>query len=760
MASKAIKGITIKLDGDTGGLTKSISEADKELKSIESQLKAVDKALKLDPTNMELIAKKQELLSKEIETTKQKLDAEKQAAEQAAQALEDGTITQAEYDALQTEIQNTANSLKELEDAGKESGSAIGSAMQAAGEKIQEVGDKVKKVGDGLTKNVTAPIVAVGAAAVTSFTEYDSALDTVIKKTGVTGDALGEYEDILKSIATTIPVDMATAGAAIGDVATKFGVTGSELENLSTKFIEFSLVNNTDVSSSVMNVQKALQAFGLPASDAEAMLDRLTKVSQETGADINKLTDGLVSNSAAFMELGLDADQAAEFMGKLEMSGVNAETVMQAFRKALKNATADGTDLQTALERLQNEILYGADGMDGLTYSYETFGKSGDQIYAALKMGTLDFKHMGDTAKSAGGTVQKTFEATLSPTDKMKTATNKAKIAMADLGGQVSGALVPIIDKLTDLLEDLSDWWDTLDEDEQTQIINAALVAAAIGPVISIIGSLITNVGVIVSALGTLTTFITATAVPTLTTLGTTIMTTVIPAVVAAAPVILAVVAAIAAVVAIIEAVKSVIENSDAWMSFFEEQWEGLKDTFQGVWDKLVEVKNGIVNTCQELVDDVKDKFTGLVTSALTWGKDLIQNFIDGMESLWEKFTSTTKKFAGKVADFLGFSEPDEGPLSNFHTFAPDMIDLWNETLLDNLDKVEDSSEIMADTVATPLEGVDYSSQLSGISGQLAGLGSGATLPPINLTTVIGGRRFEREVSLANVSNDYISGGR
>ena len=48
------------------------------------------------------------------------------------------------------------------------------------------------------------------------------------------------------------------------------------------------------------------------------------------------------------------------------------------------------------------------------------------------------------------------------------------------------------------------------------------------------------------------------------------------------------------------------------------------------------------------------------------------------------------------IADFIGFSEPEKGPLSRFHTFAPDMIDLFTKGIDDNLDELERASEAMA----------------------------------------------------------------
>ena len=54
-----------------------------------------------------------------------------------------------------------------------------------------------------------------------------------------------------------------------------------------------------------------------------------------------------------------------------------------------------------------------------------------------------------------------------------------------------------------------------------------------------------------------------------------------------------------------------------------------------------------------------------------------MDNFIGGIDSKWQNLKNKVSSVAQTVTDFLGFSEPKEGPLSNFHTYAPDMIDLF-----------------------------------------------------------------------------------
>lgn len=104
----------------------------------------------------------------------------------------------------------------------------------------------------------------------------------------------------------------------------------------------------------------------------------------------------------------------------------------------------------------------------------------------------------------------------------------------------------------------------------------------------------------------------------------------------------------------------------------------------------IVKMFGKIVEVGGQLVDKVKNGFSEKVQQAKEWGKDIINNFINGIKEKWEHLKQTVKNVAQTVKDFLGFSEPEKGPLSNFHTYAPDMMDLFAKGIRDNENVVTD----------------------------------------------------------------------
>lgn len=623
-----IKGITIEIDGNTTPLQKALSDVNKSIKDTQKQLRDVNKLLKLDPKNTDLLKQKQDLLKKSVSETKEKLDKEKEALRQLASQDQTPEVT-AKMDQLKRAIvedeqalKRAQKELKEFGSVGKQQALAVNKKFEEAGKKIQEVGKKVSDVGQGLTTHVTAPIVAVGAASVAAFNEVDAAYDTVIKKTGATGEAAQELYDTIDNLATSIPTDFETAANAVGEVNTRFGLTGDALNELSEQFIKFAKLNDTDVTSSVDSVQKALSAFGLGAEDAGSLLDRLNKTGQETGVSVETLTSGLVQNGTAFQELGLDIDQSVELMGQMEKSGANSETVMQGLRKALKNAAAEGKPLNTALEELQDSIENGTDDMDGLTAAYELFGKSGDQIYGAIQNGTLDFRELGQTASDAAGSVSGTFEETLSPLDQWKMTLNELKIAGAEVGAIIGELLAPMLQKAADVIRDLKAKWDELSPGTQEAIVTAAGIIAVVGPIVMLVGSLISGIGGLITSV---------TAIATV--LGVSV------------GVIGGVVAAITALIAIIVLCIT--------------HWDQIKAKVQEVWTAIsqymTQLRDDIGKKWNEIKQQIADKIQSIKTNLQEkWSQiksDITQKITDTKNSVIQKFSELKSSAAQKVAD-------------------------------------------------------------------------------------------------------------
>ena len=142
----------------------------------------------------------------------------------------------------------------------------------------------------------------------------------------------------------------------------------------------------------------------------------------------------------------------------------------------------------------------------------------------------------------------------------------------------------------------------------------------------------------------------------------------------------------------------------------------GLKDTWTDVTGWL-----------SGLWDDFSDTFTGIVDDASSWGGDLVQNFSNGMSwvanqagGLWDNIRS----IASGIWEWLHFSEPEKGPLADFHTWAPDMMNTFADGIKENRGKVIGAVGGLAGDISDAMNGGDFSLgqiNVSGIDGVMNG---------------------------------------
>ena len=103
----------------------------------------------------------------------------------------------------------------------------------------------------------------------------------------------------------------------------------------------------------------------------------------------------------------------------------------------------------------------------------------------------------------------------------------------------------------------------------------------------------------------------------------------------------------------------------------------------------MVKALPQLVKVAPQIVSTLYNSLKSAIKNAWTWGKDLVFNFIDGIKNNLPSLGDVVSGMAGLIKDFIGFSEPDKGPLSNFHTYAPDMMDLFIKGIKDNEDKLQ-----------------------------------------------------------------------
>lgn len=171
--------------------------------------------------------------------------------------------------------------------------------------------------------------------------------------------------------------------------------------------------------------------------------------------------------------------------------------------------------------------------------------------------------------------------------------------------------------------------------------------------------------------------------------------------------------------------------------------WNGIKGIASSIWTAIKEhigntvgsMVNGVKFAIQKIPGIFSDIFgrvrnfvTSLPGEALRWGRDIISGIANGIRGAIGMVTNAVKGVADKIRSFLHFSEPDVGPLSDFHTYMPDMMSGLAGGIKAGIPMLQKAAGLAAGVISGGLNGTVTTDGIVGASsGSYYSEGSGNT---------------------------------
>lgn len=362
MAS-TIKGITVKIAGDTIDLQKSLKAVQSSSASLQSELSAVNRQLKFDPENTVLLAQKQEVLQEQIAKSKSALDRLLEVQNQVEEQAKNGEISTEQYRAYQREVEKTKsklNSFNEQLDKTRDEFDKVANGVENLENKSNKTDlSKVKKemdevkssannlksaVGDALKEAGTAATAVGGAltGAVISANSEEKALNSLQAQTGLTTEELSKYESVIDEIYKDnfgeSQEDIANTLSKIKQVTDEQNPQKLKdmAENLYTLEATF---DNFDISETLRGINGLMTNMGLTADEA---FDYIVKGAQNGLNYSGELGDNIAEYSQIWGQAGFDAEQMFSILENGTKNGAYNLDKVNDFVKEFTISLSDG----------------------------------------------------------------------------------------------------------------------------------------------------------------------------------------------------------------------------------------------------------------------------------------------------------------------------------------------------------------------------------------------------------------------------------
>jgi len=298
------------------------------------------------------------------------------------------------------------------------------SAANASGKATEDAGSRAREAGSafGFLKEHLAELVSVAAAVelalkgiefvgegIRGASEVEASLSRVKALAGEAADSFEGMDEAIEKAARAVNVDGAVAADGLAKLAAN-GLNAKDAVAALIPTLQLSKIAQVDVATAAQEVATTLKAFGEPASQAQAIVDKLAVASHGAAGGLGALTSAAATLAPDAKAIGLSLSQTIDVLGFLQSRGLDAEkslrglrTIFQdlqnpasELRQSLRALGDDSGDFGAAVQALGNKTPLANSALlklDGVARSVvQTFGQAGPEALAkfSAQLGNTD----------------------------------------------------------------------------------------------------------------------------------------------------------------------------------------------------------------------------------------------------------------------------------------------------------------------------------------------------------------------------------
>ena len=693
-------GPKIGIDGEAE-FRKQINLMSQQIKTFGSEMAAVTSQFADNEKSVESLTAQNQVLNKQIDVQTRKLEELKKGLDASSQAFGENdsrTLKWAQaVNNATADLNKMVNQVQKNEDA-----------MNNLEVGLDDAADSASNFGDVFAGSLAADAVMgtisliigkvqeLGQAMMDYSRESENATTKATAYFGETGEAAKQTEQVIKDVylgGVGESMD-AVANAVIAVKNNLDDLSDTDLKNLTNQAITLEDTYGIDMNETLRGVNSLMEQFGLTAQEA---MDYIVAGTQNGLDKTNELGDNLSEYAGKFSQAGYSASEYFQLLNNgLDGGAYNLDKVNDAINE-VTTRLADGTigdalgmysestqalfaawengeaTQKQVIDSIVADIQNAESQQDALNMAAEAFGTMAED-------GNLKFieslTSVGNTYTDVTGKAQEMFDATTTSQQTLDSAMRTAQAQLAPIGDKLNEIAVTIIPLAAQAFASFAGTM--MEYGPQITALIAGIAAGFVAwNISSIVSSVSTALGTMKTAILGVNAAISANPIGALITLIVALVTTIVTFIATneeAQQKLLAAWELIKTTVAgVIQTVGEAITGFGQTISgVFQSAVETVSGFVSSITQKAQEVGTSIINGVQSGVEYV----SGLPSKFLTWGKDMISNMVDGIKSGINAVGDAVEAVADKISAFLHFSEPDIGPLSNFHTYMPDMTKL------------------------------------------------------------------------------------
>lgn len=508
--NQEIKSGSAVLEENMKKLDDSISTLDASAKKNESSFELMKSQWDKNTSSAKKLKDEQKYLTEQGETYQKKVGLVKEELKLLENAEGDNKKAIEEKKAALNEAEVSLNEyksrLKEVNEQlkfGKES-------IEEYTEKVQKAGEKVKDAGSGMTKKVTAPILAAGAASAKMAMDFEDSMAKVSTIADATEVPMDEMQKAILDLSNQTGISSEEIAQNVYDSISAGQKTGDAV-NFVSNSTKLAKAGFADAGAALDVLTTIMNAYGLKASEVTNVSDMLIQtqnLGKTTVADLASSMgkviptanaygvslDELCAGYAIMTANGVATAESTTYMnGMLNELGKSGTTVSETLKektgKTFKELMDSGMSLSDVLKIIS----------DAATENNKSFG----DMWSSSEAGKAGMILLGDSAENFNGVLEQmqnsagatntAFEKLDTNSTKNKKATNELKNDAIDLGTTLMEELAPIIENIAEKISEFTEWFNGLSESEKQTIIQIGLIVAAIGPLLIALGTVVSG---------------------------------------------------------------------------------------------------------------------------------------------------------------------------------------------------------------------------------------------------------------------------